>query len=101
MLSLVKTKAKTLTHNQGYAKLKLERSIFLSLIKRFIMEEYLLDRETLEKLVDDSMKKHPIPVGSAEELKQYKEEQIKALDDHITHAIFGSLNESSPITQVS
>ncbi len=57
------------------------------------MEEYLLDRETLEKLVDESMKKHPLPANSAEELTQYREQQIKALDDHIAQTVFGSLNE--------
>ena len=58
------------------------------------MEDYLLDRETLEKFVDELIKKRPLPVDNAEELSNYREAQIKALDDHITKALFGSLNES-------
>lgn len=58
------------------------------------MEDYLIDRETLEKFVDELMKKHPLPVDNAEELSDYKEKQIKALDDHIAKALFGSLTES-------
>ena len=58
------------------------------------MEDYLLDRETLGKFVDELMKKRPLPVDNAEELANFKEEQIKALDDRIARAIFGGLNES-------
>ena len=58
------------------------------------MEDYLLDRETLEKFVDELMKKRPLPVDDAEELSKYKEEQMKALDDHIAKSIIGSLTES-------
>ena len=58
------------------------------------MEDYLLDRETLEKFIDELMKKRPLPVDNVEELSNYKEEQIKALDNHITKALFGSLNQS-------
>mgnify|MGYP003302728945 CR=1 FL=1 len=58
------------------------------------MEEYLLDRETLEKFIDELMKKRPLPVDNPEELSKYKEEQMKALDDCITKSIFNSLTES-------
>ena len=58
------------------------------------MEDYLLDRETLEKFVDELMKKRPLPVDNAEELSKYKEEQMKALDDYITKSLFNSLTES-------
>lgn len=58
------------------------------------MEEYLIDRETLEKFVDELMKKRPLPIDSAEELSNYKEQLIKTLDDRIGLAIFGNLNES-------
>lgn len=57
------------------------------------MEEYLLDRETLGKFIDELMKKRSLPVDTAEGLNQYKEEQMKALDDQIAQAIFHSLNE--------
>ena len=58
------------------------------------MEDYLLDRETLEKFIDELMKKRPLPVDSAEELSKFKEEQMKALDGHIAKALFGALDES-------
>ena len=66
------------------------------------MEDYLLDRETLGKFVDELMKKRPLPVDTAEELNHYREEQMKALDDQIAHAIFDSLNEeqSSALNQL-
>ena len=58
------------------------------------MEEYLIDRETLEKFIDELMKKRPLPVDNAEELGKYKEEQMKALDDYIAKSILGNLSES-------
>lgn len=58
------------------------------------MEDYLLDRETLGQFVDELMKKRPLPVDNAEEINNYREEQIRALDDSITNAIFGNMNES-------
>ena len=58
------------------------------------MEEYLLDRETLEKFIDELMKKRPLPVDNAEELSKYKTDQMKALDDYIAKALFGKLTES-------
>ena len=57
------------------------------------MQDYLLDRETLGQFVDELMKKRPLPVDNAEEINNFREEQIKALDDHITNAIFGNMNE--------
>ena len=58
------------------------------------MEDYLLDRETLGQFVDELRKKRPLPVDNAEEINNYREEQIRALDDSITNAIFGNMNES-------
>ena len=57
------------------------------------MEDLLFDRETLGQFVDELMKKHPLPLRSAEELSSFREQQIKSLDDFITKAIFTSLNE--------
>lgn len=57
------------------------------------MQDYLLDRETLGQFIDGLMKKRPLPVDSAEEINNYREKQIKALDDHITNAIFGNMSE--------
>lgn len=57
------------------------------------MEDYLLDRETLGQFVDELIKKRPLPVDNAEEINNYREEQMKALDDHITNALFGQMNE--------
>ena len=58
------------------------------------MEDYLLDRETLGKFIDELMKKRPLPLESAEELSEFRDQQIKALDDQISQAIFGNLDES-------
>ena len=58
------------------------------------MEDYLLDRETLGQFVEKKKKKRPLPVDNAEEINNYREEQIRALDDSITNAIFGNMNES-------
>lgn len=57
------------------------------------MEDYLLDRETLGQFIDELIKKRPLPVESAEEISNYREEQMKALDNHITNALFGKMNE--------
>lgn len=58
------------------------------------MEDYLLDRETLGKFIDELMKKRPLPLESAEELSEFREQQIKSLDDQISQAIIGSLDDS-------
>ena len=57
------------------------------------MEKYLIDRETLEKFVDELMKKRTLPVNTVEEMNSLKEEMIKNLDDRIGEAIFGRLSE--------
>ena len=57
------------------------------------MEEYLLDRETLGKFIDELMKKRTLPVNTPEELTSYREEQMHSLDDRISQAIFGDLTE--------
>lgn len=62
------------------------------------MQDYLLDRETLGQFVDELMKKRPLPVNTAEEINSFREEQIKALDNHITNAIFGSMNEEQLVS---
>ena len=58
------------------------------------MEEYLLDRETLGQFIDELMKKRPLPLDSAEKLSDFREQQIKSLDNQISQAIFGGLDES-------
>ena len=57
------------------------------------MEDYLFDRETLGKFVDELIKKRPLPIEDANELNSFREEQIRALDNHITNELFGSLSE--------
>lgn len=56
------------------------------------MDEYLLDRETLGKFIDELMKQRTLPVGSAEELTKYREEQMRILDNSISQALIGGLN---------
>ena len=55
--------------------------------------EYLIDRQTLGKFIDELIKKKPLAVENTEELNKLREESIKALDDKITKAIFGSLTK--------
>ena len=56
------------------------------------MEDYLLDREVLDKLIDELIKKRPLPIDNASELADFKEKQMHALDDRVSGAIFGSLS---------
>ena len=53
------------------------------------MDDYVIDRETLGKFIDELIRKKPLPVNSAEELNNLREESIKSLDDKIAMAIFG------------
>lgn len=57
------------------------------------MEEYLIDRETLEKIADELIKRKPLPVDAEGEIVAWREKTIKELDDRIGKAIFGSLNK--------
>ena len=56
------------------------------------MDDYLLDRETLGGFVDELMKKRPLPAGSADELNKLREQNMRALDDRVSDAIFSTLN---------
>ena len=56
------------------------------------MEEYLIDRETLGKFVDELIKKKALPVDNVEELNQLREKSIRELDDKIGRNLFGKLN---------
>ena len=57
------------------------------------MDDYLIDRETLGQFVDELIKKKTLPVNTAEELTEFREELIKTLDDRISLAIVCRLNE--------
>lgn len=57
------------------------------------MDNYLIDRETLGKFVDELIKRKALPVNTPEELNNLREESIKSLDDKIGLAVFGSLTE--------
>lgn len=56
------------------------------------MENYLIERDVLAKIVDGLLATK-FPDQSPEELIDIKEENIKKLDDHISDAIFGSLSD--------
>ena len=58
------------------------------------MDNYLIDRETLGQFVDELMRRRPLPASTPEELDSLREQNIKALDDEIAMAIFGSLNKA-------
>ena len=57
------------------------------------MDNFLIDRETLSKFVDELIKQNPLPVDNAEELNSLREDSIKALDDRIGQDIFSQLTE--------
>ena len=57
------------------------------------MDDYLIDRSALGEFIDELIKKKSLPVNTAEELTNFREEQIRALDDRIGMAIFGRLTE--------
>lgn len=53
------------------------------------MDNYLIDRETLGKFVDELIKNKALSVSSADELNNLREQAIKDLDDQIADAVFG------------
>ena len=55
------------------------------------MDSYLTDRETLGKFVDELLAKK-FPGKDPAELMNFREENIKQLDDEIGDAIFGALS---------
>ncbi len=57
------------------------------------MNDYLIDRETLGRFVDELLKHKALPVDNADELNAQREATIKALDDKIGMAIFGKFTE--------
>lgn len=57
------------------------------------MDNYLIDRETLTKFVDELIKKRTLPADNAEELNELREQMIASLDKKIGIAIFSHLTE--------
>lgn len=57
------------------------------------MDDYLIDRETLGKFVDELIKKKALAVDTTEELNLLREKAIKDLDDRISNGIFEKLND--------
>lgn len=57
------------------------------------MDDYLIDRETLGKFVDELIKKKALAVNTTDELNELREKAIASLDDEITLAIFGQLDD--------
>ena len=76
----------------AYAKLLSERSN--NITKKSIMDDYLVDRETLSQFVDELIKKKALVVDNVEELNQIRENSIMALDDQISTAVFSSLTQA-------
>ena len=52
------------------------------------MNDYLIDRETLGRFVDELIKRKPMPSATAEEADKKREELMAALDRHVGVAIF-------------
>lgn len=57
------------------------------------MNDYLMDRETLGKFVDELIKRKTLPVNTPEELSALRENSMKELDDRIASALFGNLTD--------
>ena len=57
------------------------------------MNDYLIDRETLGRFVDELLKHKALPVDNADELNAQREAAIKTLDERIGLAIFGQFTE--------
>ena len=57
------------------------------------MNDYLIDRETLGRFVDELIKNKTLPVDNADELNAQREQLIKDLDKKIGLAIFGKLTK--------
>lgn len=58
------------------------------------MDNYLIDRETLGKFVDELIKKKPLPVNNPEELNVLREKAINDLDEKIGIALFSKLTRT-------
>lgn len=57
-------------------------------------EDYLINKETLSRFIDELIRRHPIPIDNAEKLKEFRDEQMRALDDHIINTLFGNLDDA-------
>lgn len=78
-----------MTIENGYDNLKIERS---KIIREFIMNNYLIDEEILEKIVEQIIAESKIE-KSADELASFKKEKMEELDDKIGMAVLGELNQ--------
>ncbi len=58
------------------------------------MDNYLIERDTLAKVVD-SLLATKYPNQPESELSKVREENLKKLDDRISSAIFGKLNDEA------
>ena len=67
------------------------------------MDNYLIDREILGKLVDELIQEKALPVNTPEELNALREEAIQNLDEAIGIAIFTKLTKEqyAKISQLS
>ena len=57
------------------------------------MEDYLIDRDTLEKFINELFQKKPAPAENAEELNRVKKEMVQSLDDRINKAMLNGLSD--------
>ncbi len=57
------------------------------------MDNYLVDRATLEQFVDSLMKQKPLAAKTPEQLNDLRERMIKTLDDRIGYMIFYKLTD--------
>ena len=58
------------------------------------MDNYLIDRETLGKFVDELIKKKALPAHTPEELAALREDAIAKLDERIGRAVFNGFTET-------
>lgn len=58
------------------------------------MDDLLMDRDALGRVVDELIKQRALTASSAEELNNIRNKAIETLDDHIGTTVLGSLDRT-------
>ena len=78
---------------KAYAKMLTRKVITIYQLIRNSMENYFIDRDTLEQVVNPLIAQK-YPNQSDEAVKDIRDEQIRKLDDAILDALYGNLDEA-------
>ncbi|MBR2998614.1 hypothetical protein IKF34_02495 [Candidatus Saccharibacteria bacterium] len=57
------------------------------------MDNFIVDREILAKIIDSLIEQKPLDLNSSEELDSFREKNIKKLNDRLMFAVFNKLSE--------